>query len=154
MTHEPFEGMPSSSTMTRRSLMEAAGALLLFASASSGQTPPGAAAAGSRRQVFQHDLPDLTLKDWSVTVIEVRYAPGQESQPHRHPGLTFAYVLEGEVVSKIGDDPERTYKTGEMFMETPNQLHAVSRNASSTQPARLLALLLAEKGATLTTPAK
>jgi quercetin dioxygenase-like cupin family protein len=137
--------------------MEAAGALLVFASASSAQTPPGTgggAAAGTRTTVFQHDLPDLTLKGWSVTVVEVRYAPGQASAAHRHPGLTFAYVLEGEVVSKIGDDPERTYKTGEMFMETPNQLHAVSRNASGTQPARLLALLLAEKGATLTTPEK
>ncbi len=140
--------------ISRRSMMETAGALLLLASSAGAQTPPGAGASGTRTQVFQHDLPDLTLKGWSVTVVEVRYAPGQSSPAHRHPGLTFAYVLEGEVVSKIGDDPERTYKTGEMFMETPNQLHAGSRNASTTQPARLLALLLAEKGATLTTPAK
>ena len=36
------------------------------------------------------------------------------------------YALEGEVVSKVGDEPEKTYATGEMWMETPGQLHAVS----------------------------
>lgn len=106
-----------------------------------------------RGPVFQHDLPDLTLQGWSVTAVEVNYAPGGSSTAHRHPGLTFAYVLEGEIVSKVGDDPEKTYSTGEMWMETPGQLHAVSRNASSTKPARLLAILLAEKGKQLTTPA-
>ena len=65
----------------------------------------------------------------------------------------FAYVLEGEIVSQVGDGPETTYSAGQMFMETPNQLHGVSRNASSTKPAKLLALLLAEKGKQLTTPA-
>jgi hypothetical protein len=39
-----------------------------------------------------------------------------------------------------------------MFIETPEQVHAVSRNASSSQPAKLLAILLTRKGATLTTP--
>jgi quercetin dioxygenase-like cupin family protein len=88
-----------------------------------------------------------------VTAVEVNYAPGQASNPHRHPGITIAHVLEGEVVSKVDDGPEKTYKVGEMWMETPGQLHAVSRNASDTRPARLLAILLAEKGAQLTTPA-
>ena len=113
---------------------------------SSAQTP-------RRGPVFQHDLPDLALHGWSVTAVEVNYAPGGSSTAHRHPGLTFAYVLEGEIVSKVGDEPETTYATGEMWMETPGQLHAVSRNASSTKPARLLAILLAEKGKALTSPA-
>jgi len=98
-------------------------------------------------------LPDLNLKDWSVTVVEVSYAPGESSAAHRHPGITIAYVLEGEVRRKVGDDPETHYTTGQMFLETPNQLHAVSCNGSMTKPARLLALMLAEKGKQLTTPA-
>jgi quercetin dioxygenase-like cupin family protein len=112
-----------------------------------------ASAQPRRGPVFQHDLPDLTLHGWSVTAVEVDYAPGGASTAHRHPGLTFAYVLEGEIVSKVGEEPEKTYATGEMWMETPGQLHVVSRNASSTKPARLLAVLLAEKGKQLTTPA-
>jgi quercetin dioxygenase-like cupin family protein len=133
--------------MTRRSLLESAG-LLLIASAVRAQS-----AAGSSKPVFEHDLPDLALKGWAVNAVEVSYGPGQGSPAHRHPGITIAYVLEGEIVSKVGDGPERTYKAGEMFLETPNQLHGVSRNASATQPARLLAVLLAEKGKPRTAPA-
>ena len=48
---------------------------------------------------------------------------------------------------------EKLYTAGQMFLETPNQVHAVSRNASTTKPARLLAVMLAEKGKQLTTPA-
>ena len=55
--------------------------------------------------------------------------------------------------SKVGDEPERTYTVGQMFLETPGQLHAVSGNASATRPAKLLAILLAEKGQQLTTAA-
>lgn len=109
--------------------------------------------SGGPKIVFTEDLPDLNLKNWSVTVVEVSYAPGQSSAAHRHPGITIAYVLEGEIRSKVGDGPEKTYRTGEMFLETPGQLHAVSRNASATEPAKLLAVLLAEKGKQLTTPA-
>jgi quercetin dioxygenase-like cupin family protein len=83
----------------------------------------------------------------------VSYGPGDQSAAHRHPGITIAYVLEGEIRSRVGDGPEKTYKAGEMFLETPEQLHAVSGNASDSRPARLLAILLAKKGSRLTTPA-
>ena len=107
--------------------------------------------ANRRSPLFTSDLPDLSLKGWSVTAVEVAYPPGEGSGAHRHPGITIAYVLEGEIVSKVGDEPEKTYRPGEMFLETPGQLHAVSRNASATRPAKLLAVLLAEKGKPLTT---
>lgn len=134
--------------MNRRVLLGNAGVLLAQALISSAQT-----AAGRRKVVFEHRLPDLTLKNWSVTAVEVSYAPGEKSAAHRHPGITIAYVLEGEIRSKVGDDPEKIYTTGQMFIETPNQLHAISGNASKTNPARLLAILLAEEGKQLTTPA-
>jgi quercetin dioxygenase-like cupin family protein len=108
---------------------------------------------GRGKTIFKHDLPDLTMKGWSVTAVEVSYGPGDSSGAHRHPGITIAYVLEGEIRSKVGDGPEQTYAAGQMFLETPHQLHAVSRNASTTKPAKLLALLLAENGQQLTTPA-
>ena len=137
------------SAITRRSLMEGLGALLLAAGSAHAQSRPAPV-----KTVLQHDLPDLTLKGWGLTAVEVSYEPGQSSPAHRHPGITIAYVLEGEIRSKVGDQPERTYGVGEMFFETPEELHAVSGNASTTRPARLLAVLLAEKGKPLTTPAK
>ena len=134
--------------ISRRDLLEGSGGLLFLAALQ--QTPAG---GGGRKPIFEHDLPDLALKNWSVTAVEVSYAPGQSSAAHRHPGITMAYVLEGEIRSKVGDGPERVYKTGEMFFENPGEIHAVSGNASTTKPARLLALLLAQKGAVLTSPA-
>ena len=134
--------------VNRRSLLSSASALLAQAVIASAQAP-----AGGRKIVFEHEVPDLTLKGWSCTVVEVSYAPGESSGAHRHPGITIAYVLEGEIRSKVGDEPEKTYTAGQMFLETPGQLHAVSRNASATKPAKLLAVMLAEKGKALTTPA-
>jgi quercetin dioxygenase-like cupin family protein len=132
--------------MTRRLLIGNAAALLLPARFLSAQR-----SAGGTKVLFEHDVPDLTLRGWSVTAVEVSYGPGESTPPHRHPGITIGYVLEGEIRSKVGDDPERTYAPGEMFLETPEQLHAVSGNASATRPARLLAVMLSEKGKPRTT---
>ena len=135
--------------MTRRVMIGSAAGLLMAQELIAAQ-----AVASGPKVVFEHDVPDLTMKGWSAAGIEVSYGPGQSSPRHRHPGITIAYVLEGEIVSKVDDQPERTYKVGEMFIETPNQLHAVSRNASTTRPARLLAVMLSEKGKPRTTQEK
>jgi quercetin dioxygenase-like cupin family protein len=112
-------------------------------------TPP----ASPPPPVFKHDLPNVTMDDWEVTVSYVDYAPGRVGAPHRHPGFVLAYVLEGAVVAKIsGQGEEKTYMAGQMFYEQPGATHEVSRNASQTQPARLLAMIFAKKGSTLTTP--
>jgi quercetin dioxygenase-like cupin family protein len=132
--------------LKRRVLLSSVGALL-------GQALLSGQKAGGSKVVFEHELPDVMLKDWSVTAVEVSYGPGESSNAHRHPGITIVYVLEGEIRSKVGDGPEKTYAAGEMFLERPGELHAVSGNASTIKPAKLLALLLAEKGKRLTTPA-
>lgn len=134
--------------VTRRVVLGGAAGLL------AGEALWAQARTGGRKVVLERDLPELAMKGWAVTAIEVTYGPGERSAAHRHPGLTLAYVLEGEIRSKVGDGPERTYAAGEMFVETPNELHAVSANASTTRPARLLALLLAEKGKPLSAPAE
>ena len=130
--------------ITRRVLMGGAGVLLA-------QMLRAQNSGGGSKVVFKHDLPEVALKDWVVTAVEVSYGPGESSPPHSHPGITIAYVLEGEIRSKIGDGAEASYAAGQMFLETPGELHAVSRNGSATRPAKLLALLLTEKGKPLTT---
>ncbi len=134
--------------MERRHLLAAIGTMLAQAAASKAQNT-----SSPSPLVFRHDVPDLNLHGWEVSAAEIRYAPGGKSAPHRHPGITLVYVLEGQIVSKVGDAPEKTYAPGEMFLENPNELHAVSRNASDTKPAKFLAILLAEKGKPPTTPA-
>src|SRR5690242_9994579 len=97
--------------ITRRTLIESAGALLLLSQAAQAQQ-----AASRSKPVFQHDLPKVTLDNWAVTAVEVSYGPGDESAAHSHPGITIAYVLEGEIRSKVGDGPEQTYSVGQMFI--------------------------------------
>lgn len=121
-----------------------AGAAAAEAQSKNGQAPPF---------VFQHDLPNVTMDGWEVTVSVVDMPPGRDGRPHHHPGFVLAYVLQGEIVTKISDQPERTYKVGEMFYEQPGSTHEVSRNASKTEPAKLLALIFAKKGLPLVTPA-
>ena len=133
---------------TRRDALAAALALVAEAAAASAQTQKGA----DPNAVFVHDLPNLTMDDWQVTVSHVPYPPGRVGQTHHHAGFVLAYVLEGAVVTKISGQAERVYKAGEMFYEAPGATHEVSKNASSTEPAKLLALIFSKKGATLTMP--
>jgi quercetin dioxygenase-like cupin family protein len=73
---------------------------------------------------------------------------------HRHPGSTYAYVVKGEVVNRLGDQAERRYKAGESWSETPNQAHYIV-NASATEPARLVVVMVTPKASTtLTEPLK
>ncbi|MGH7487520.1 MAG: cupin domain-containing protein [bacterium] len=117
------------------------------------QTP--SAPAAPRPPVFVHDLPNLTMDGWEVTVSHVDYPPGRVGAVHHHAGFVLAYVLEGAVIARIsGQGEEKTYSVGQMFYEQPGATHEVSKNASQTQPARLLAMIFAKKGATLTTPGR
>ena len=143
-------------TITRRDAIASFALLadLLAADAHAGaQTPPSSAApAAPRPPIFTHDLPNVTLDDWEVTVSHVDYPPGRVGAVHHHAGFVLAYVLEGSVVTKIsGQGDEKTYTVGQMFYEQPGATHEVSRNASQTQPAKLLAMIFAKKGSTLTT---
>ena len=51
--------------------------------------------------------------------------------------------------------PTRVYRAGESFYETPGSSHPVSRNASKTEPAKLLAVFVVDTDdKELTTPVK
>ncbi len=131
--------------------------LVASARAASADAQPPAATPPTppRPPVFKQDLPNLTMDDWEVTVSHVDYPPGRVGAPHKHAGFVLAYVLEGQIVTKIsGQGDEKVYNVGQMFYEQPGATHEVSRNASQTVPARLLAMIFAKKGSTLTTPAQ
>lgn len=97
--------------------------------------------------------PDLSLEGASLTIVEVAYPPGGASARHRHGGFVVAYVLEGAIRSQVSGQPEQTFTKGQVFYEPPGGIHAVSRNASTSEPARLLAVLVTPKGKAVTAPA-
>lgn len=83
----------------------------------------------------------LDGKEASATAVEVTYGPGQAGAPHRHPGPTFGYVLEGEYEWGIDDQPAKVLKAGDTFYEPAGCLHRVSRNPGKAKM-RLLAWVL------------
>src|SRR5436305_7814182 len=105
--------------------------------------------------VYQHELPNVPGK--SVKGVLVEYGPGGYSPGHTHARSAFIYatVLEGAIRSQVNDGPVTTYKAGESFSELPGDRHAVSANASETEPAKLLAVFVVDtstKDTELTVP--
>lgn len=97
------------------------------------------------------DHPALNAPGKKVLMLTVDYLPGQESVPHSHAGTTLAYVLEGEITSRVNDGKEITYTPGQSWYEPAGAKHYVSKNASATQPAKLLVyMVLDEKDPVLT----
>lgn len=103
--------------------------------------------------VYDQPLPNVPGK--SLRGVLVEYAPGGTSPGHVHPTSAFIYatVLEGAIYSKVNDGAVTMYSAGESFSEYPGDRHGVSRNASETKPARLLAVFVVDTDVTeLTTP--
>jgi quercetin dioxygenase-like cupin family protein len=86
-----------------------------------------------------------------VTILTVDYPPEGSTPPHEHPGTTYAYVLQGSVVSKVDDGPTQTFTVGQIWTEQPHDHHVISKNASATKPAKLLVFMIAPHGVQLTT---
>jgi quercetin dioxygenase-like cupin family protein len=100
--------------------------------------------------VQKQPIPEAAGKN--VLMATVAYKPGEASEAHRHPGSIFAYVLEGHVTSQLEGSPAKTYGPGESWYEPPGAHHVVSKNASSTKPAKLLVFALAGEGEALKLP--
>ena len=127
--------------MKKCALLLLAGALLLSTIVAAQETN---APTSKVSKVFDRELPNVPGK--SIRAVLVEYGPGAGSPSHRHPSSAFIYatVLEGEICSKVNDDPEHVYKAGESWTEMPGDHHKVSANASSTKPARLLAIFVVD----------
>ena len=100
--------------------------------------------------LMKQPLADMAGK--VATMLTVSYAPGAASDPHVHPGSVFAYVLEGTVVTQLEGEQPMTYSKGQSWYESPKEPHMVSKNASVTEPAKLLVLLLSQEGEALKVP--
>jgi quercetin dioxygenase-like cupin family protein len=96
----------------------------------------------------------LMSKDLEALMITVEHAPGGSSAIHRHNAHAFVYVLEGSVVMQLKGGQQVTLTPGQTFYEGPDDVHVVDRNASGTQPAKFLVLLIKDKGAPAVVPAQ
>ena len=110
------------------------------------------AEAADVKELFAIDLADYPGKEGRV--IEVSYPPGAQDMVHRHDADAFVYVLEGQIVMQLKGKPAVTLKAGQTFYEGPNDVLVVGRNASNTESARFVVVLLKGKGAPILTPVK
>ena len=110
-----------------------------------------AGAQDAVKSIFQTNVGNVT--DQEILVLEVNYPPGNDSPVHRHNAHTIVYVLEGSVVMQVEGSEPQTLGPGEVFYETPEDVHTVSRNASDTEAAKILVFFLKGQGAATTEPA-
>lgn len=94
----------------------------------------------------------LNVPGKKAMMIEVDYKPGQSSIAHKHDGSTMAYVLSGRITSQVKGQKAITYKTGQYWYEPAGSEHLTSKNASATQPARLLVFMVLSPDDKVLTP--
>jgi quercetin dioxygenase-like cupin family protein len=102
--------------------------------------------------LMSRDLPESPGRE--ALMITVEHPPGGSSASHRHNAHAFVYVLEGAVVMQLKGGQPVTLTAGQSFYEGPGDVHVVDRNASSTQPAKFLVVLIKDKGAPALVPAQ
>jgi quercetin dioxygenase-like cupin family protein len=98
------------------------------------------------------ELADIPGKE--MLMITVDYPPGAVDPAHRHDAHAFVYVLQGSIVMQVRGGKEVTLVPGQTFYEGPNDVHTVGRNASATEPAKFIVILLKKKGADVVLPAE
>ncbi|SDU93092.1 cupin domain-containing protein [Pseudomonas mucidolens] len=98
----------------------------------------------------EHPLANVPGK--KTIMLTVDYAPGQATAPHSHTGTAVAYVLEGEITSRVNDEKAITYTAGQSFYEPAGSRHFESSNASQTRPAKLLVVMVLDDSAEVLTP--
>jgi quercetin dioxygenase-like cupin family protein len=143
---------PSTRALTR-AVFALGGVAALAAAFGLGTVVAQQTAATKVNQLMKQTLADVPGRE--VIMITLDIPPGGGSAPHRHPGAhNFGYVLEGAYRIKLDNGPETVLTKGQTFYEAPGQLHAVSRNASETEPAKVLVVVVNEAGKPLTVPEK
>jgi quercetin dioxygenase-like cupin family protein len=117
--------------------------------------PPNPASSAQlevkRTVLFKGDLEGAEGKEIVVFVAEL--APGAVGAKHYHPGPEFFYVLEGTLAHEPEGGPAHIMKIGD-FGSNPNKSVHTIRNPSSTERAKAIDFLLADKGQPLVIPVK
>jgi quercetin dioxygenase-like cupin family protein len=100
--------------------------------------------------ILQATLNGLKSPDGAKGIDSVMYIadfpPGSVSALHSHPGWEFNYILKGAITFEVVGKAPYTLKAGEGMYNQRGNVHTV-RNASQTEPAQLLSVLVKDVGA-------
>jgi quercetin dioxygenase-like cupin family protein len=89
--------------------------------------------------------PDVPGKEGVIETVVL--SPGEVIRAHRHNADVFVYVLKGKIITQLKGGKPQAVRAGEVFYESPTDVHVASRNASMTQPATLLVFFVKKIGA-------
>jgi quercetin dioxygenase-like cupin family protein len=108
--------------------------------------------------IFAQALADVPGKNLVIVALEFPPRPQKEVDPpeqcpgHRHPGSAYVYVTKGAMRQGVAGKPVELVHAGEGFFEPSGELHTVSENASTTEPASAIAIHIVPDGAPILIP--
>ena len=95
----------------------------------------------------------------NLVVVELNFAPNaappstleHHARGHHHPGSVYVYVTQGAVRLGVEGQPVQVVRVGESFFEPVGAHHIINENASATEPARAIAVMIVPDGQPLVT---
>ena len=97
-----------------------------------------------RVPVLEEAIPSTNPPIKLVRGARIRFAPRQPTGLHRHPISVAGVVTAGSFIFKREGEPEKVIKTGDSFFEPAGVTTERFDNASSTEPAELIAFYLTD----------
>lgn len=95
---------------------------------------------------------EMSIEGRMGIMVDVQLPPGTEEGRHSHPAELYVYVREGALTLECEGKETTTYKAGEVFNVGPEKIHNGMNKGDVT--VKLLAVLIAEKGKPVSSPAK
>jgi quercetin dioxygenase-like cupin family protein len=132
-------------------------ALAQSAPATAAQAAPAGAAAAAvpgapapvRTMMSENPLDGLPGYTGMMYITD--FLPGAAAARHAHPGYEFNYILKGAVTFQVDGQAPFTLTAGQGTYNPRDRIHAV-KNASATEPAQLVAVLINDAGKPIATP--
>jgi quercetin dioxygenase-like cupin family protein len=125
--------------------------LCLLSAGGAGALAQNAKNSATVTPLMTKDLVGVPGKE--AVILTVEYVPGGASVPHRHDAQVFLYMLEGSIITQVEGQEPVTLKPGETFYESPSDIHKTAKNASQTEPAKIVVFIVKDKGKPITRPA-
>lgn len=95
--------------------------------------------------------PVTGVPDKEILIVAVDFEPGGSSGLHTHPGDEHGTVIEGTLMVRSGKDGEfKTLTVGQTFTTPPNTPNELKN--TSDKPAKIINVLILEKGKPRSTP--
>jgi quercetin dioxygenase-like cupin family protein len=109
--------------------------------------PVRPSSAGSITVVGREKLANAPGQTLTVHIAEL--PPDGKVPEHHHGGPTFDYVLSGAVRMQLKGGPDVVYRAGQTLFEPADGVHLSTVNLSSTEPAKIMLIHVADDGAQL-----